>query len=114
MVKGKMYWIVNRTIGGGDDDLGALLMEKFLYALAHGEEVPERIVLMNSGVKLSCEGSPVLDDLQALVDRGVSVESCGTCLDYYKLTDKLKVGVAGAMPATVAETLGASDVVVVR
>lgn len=114
MAEGKVFWITSKTIGCGDEELGALLMEKFLHCLAGGEEAPERVILMNSGVKLACEGSVVLSDLQALVDRGVSVEACGTCLDYYKLTDKLAVGVAGAMPATAAEVMAATDVVVIR
>lgn len=111
---GKTFWITSKTIGKGDEELGALLMEKFLYALARGEEVPERVVLMNDGVKLACEGSAVIADLQALVDAGVSVEACGTCLDYYQLRDKLAVGVAGAMPNTVAEVVASDDVVVIR
>lgn len=111
---GKTFWITSQGIGNGDEELASLLMEKFLYALARGEEVPERVVLMNAGVKLACEGSNVIADLQALVDAGVSVEACGTCLDYYQLRDKLAVGVAGAMPNTVAEVVTSSDVVVIR
>ncbi len=110
----KLLWIANDTLGGGDPELGALLMEKYLYALARAEQVPARIILMNAGVKLACGGSPVIDDLKLLAERGVKLESCGTCLDFYKLRDRLCVGEAGTMPATVDATLGADDVVVLR
>ena len=110
----KLLWIVSDTLGGGDPELGSLLMEKYLYALARAERVPARIIFMNAGVKLACEGSTVIDDLKLLAERGVKIESCGTCLDFYKLRDKLCVGEAGTMPATVDATIGADDVVVLR
>ncbi len=110
----KLLWIVNETLGGGDPELGKLLMEKYLYALARAEQVPGHIILMNSGVKLACEGSTVAADLQLLADRGVKIESCGTCLDFYQLREKLVVGEAGTMPATVDATVVSDDVVVLR
>jgi intracellular sulfur oxidation DsrE/DsrF family protein len=66
---------------------------------------------MNSGVKLAVEGSESLDDLRALLDMGVDILVCGTCLDYFDLKDKLAVGeVSNAY--TIAETLlGAGNVV---
>ena len=58
----------------------------------------------NSGVKLTTEGSPCLDDLEKLQDNGVEIISCGTCLDYYGLKEKLKVGEISNM-YTIYETL---------
>lgn len=110
----KLLWITNETLGGGDPELGKLLMEKYLYALVRADEVPGCIILMNAGVRLACEGSTVAADLQLLADRGVKVESCGTCLDFYQLREKLVVGEAGTMPATVDATMAADDVVVLR
>ncbi len=110
----KLLWIVNETLGGGDPELGKLLMEKYLYALARAEQVPGHVVLMNSGVRLACEGSTVAADLQLLVDRGVKVESCGTCLDFYHLREALVVGEAGTMPAAVDAMMACDDVVVLR
>ena len=110
----KLLWIVNDTLGGGDPELGALLMEKYLYALARAEQVPARIILMNAGVKLACEGSPVVEDLKLLAERGGQIESCGTGRDYYQLGDQRGGAAAGTMPATVDATVGADDVVVLR
>jgi intracellular sulfur oxidation DsrE/DsrF family protein len=68
------------------------------------EPKPQVIVLMNNGVKLAVSDSPVLEDLQALADKGVEILICGTCLKYFDLTDKVAVGeISNAY--TIAETL---------
>ncbi|MGD1012586.1 MAG: sulfurtransferase-like selenium metabolism protein YedF [Acidimicrobiales bacterium] len=85
-------FLSSRTIGRGDDELGALLMRAFLYTLTESETVPRRVLLMNSGVMLAAEGSHHLENLRRLVDLGVEILACGTCLEYYKLTDHLAVG----------------------
>jgi selenium metabolism protein YedF len=79
-------------MGTGADELGKILMKSFIYTVKETAPFPENIVLYNSGVYLTCEGSPVLDDLKALAEQGVEIQSCGTCLDYYNLKDKLLVG----------------------
>ena len=81
-----------RTMGRGDDELGALLMRGFLYTLTESETLPQRVLLMNSGVTLAAEGSEHLQNLRRLVDLGVEILACGTCLEFYKLTDRLAVG----------------------
>ena len=50
------------------------------------------IIFMNSGVFLTTEGSEVLEILQGLSQEGVQILSCGTCLDFYGIKDKLAVG----------------------
>jgi len=82
----------SRTIGRGDDELGALLMRAFLYTLTESETPPQRVLLMNSGVTLAAEGSVHLENLRRLVDLGVEILACGACLEFYKLTDQLAVG----------------------
>jgi len=84
--------ITSDGIGTGDPDLAHLLMRGFLYTLAVGEVPPRRVILMNAGVRLAVEGSESLENLRKLADRGVEVASCGTCLDFYQLTDRLAVG----------------------
>lgn len=111
---GKVYWILNDRLGEGDPELGTLLMEKYLYSLARAEEQPEKIIFMNAGVNLTCEGSAVLDDIKLLAEKGVAISTCGTCLDFYKKRDQLAVGVAGNMDGAVASMLAADDVVILR
>jgi selenium metabolism protein YedF len=61
------------------------------------ETKPSRLILINSGVRLATEGSEVLETLRALSQKGIEILSCGTCLDFYGLKQKLKVGVVSNM-----------------
>ena len=84
--------IGSNVMGQGEEELGKILMKSFIYTVKETTPYPNNIVFYNSGVYLTCEGSPVLDDLAALIEEGVDIQSCGTCLDYYNLKDKLVVG----------------------
>lgn len=84
--------ITSDGIGRGDEDLARLLMRGFVYTLSVSEAPPRRIILMNGGVKLAVEGSESLENLRKLVERGVEVLACGTCLELFQLTDRLAAG----------------------
>jgi selenium metabolism protein YedF len=84
--------ITNRYFGQGDEELGRILMRSFLYTLTELNGRVKNIIFMNSGVFLTTEGSEVLEILQGLSQEGVEILSCGTCLDFYGLKDKLAVG----------------------
>ncbi|MCR4420293.1 MAG: sulfurtransferase-like selenium metabolism protein YedF [Clostridia bacterium] len=84
--------VTGAALGRGDEELGRVLMQSFLTTLAQSEHLPRKILLLNSGVRLACEGSPVLDSLLALESKGVEIVACGTCLDYYGLKESLCVG----------------------
>lgn len=84
--------ITSRYFGQGDEELGRILMRSFLYTLTELNGRVNNIIFMNSGVFLSTEGSEVLEILQGLSQEGVEILSCGTCLDFYGLKDKLAVG----------------------
>lgn len=109
----KRVLILTDTMGRGDDALGRVLIRNFIYSLARTEPRPAAVMLGNGGVRLACEGSDSLDDLRLLVEQGVGVAACGTCLDYLGLTDKLAVGVVGTMPGLVEAALGADDIVTI-
>ena len=79
-------------MGNGNDELGHTLMKGFLYALSQLEKLPEKILFYNGGVIWTTEGSDSLEDLKTMEEQGVEILSCGTCLNFYGLTDKLKVG----------------------
>ena len=91
-VRNTVVVLSSNRMGQGDDKLGKVLMKGVIYALTEVDELPSTILLYNSGVWLSVEGSDALQDLQLLESKGVQVLSCGTCLDYYGLTEKLGVG----------------------
>jgi selenium metabolism protein YedF len=80
------------TMGTGDDELGALLMRSFLKTQAQIDRKPDAVLFYNDGVKLCCEGSVLLDDLEALASAGVEIIACGTCLNFFQLADRLRVG----------------------
>jgi selenium metabolism protein YedF len=80
------------TMGSGDDELGGLLLRSFIKTQPELDTVPDAIIFYNSGVKLCCEGSLLLDDLRALEASGIEIIACGTCLNFFELSDRLEVG----------------------
>ncbi|HHW98345.1 MAG TPA: sulfurtransferase-like selenium metabolism protein YedF [Firmicutes bacterium] len=78
--------------GEGDPALGQVLMKSFFHALNESSVLPREIFFVNSAVRLTCQGSPVLAKLEELKEKGVQIFSCGTCLDFYHLNDKLAIG----------------------
>ena len=98
-------------LGVGDERLGEILMKAFLNTLWDYDPKPAKILFINSGVHLSAEGSEVLETLQLLEKDGVQIFSCGTCLEYYGIKDKLRVGMVTNMYDTVDSLLSASRVI---
>jgi len=86
------YLITSSLFGQGSPDLGQVLMKSLFVSLAGQEIPPAALIFVNTGVYLSTEGSPVLEQLQKMSAGGTTVLSCGTCLDYYKIKEKLAVG----------------------
>jgi selenium metabolism protein YedF len=93
--------IGRNTMGSGNDELGAILIKGFIYSLTELDRPPETMLFFNSGVKLTTEGSTALEDLKKLEEKGTVISSCGTCLDFYKLKDKLAAGSVTNMYAIV-------------
>jgi selenium metabolism protein YedF len=84
--------IASNKMGEGDEQLGFILMKGFIYALTEQDNLPQTVLLYNSGAKLSVEGSDSLGDLKILESQGVEILTCGTCLNYYNIAEKLSVG----------------------
>ena len=90
---GYAVFIGKDHLGEGEGELGYLLMKMFLYTLSQGDAVPASILFMNSGVKLPAgEEQQVIDSLNELIAKGTEVLVCGTCLNFYGLTEQLKAG----------------------
>ena len=90
--KGMVVVLSSNLMGHGDPELGKALMKGFVYALTQQDALPETVLLYNSGAHLSCEGSDNLEDLKSLESQGVEILTCGTCLNFYGLGEKLQVG----------------------
>jgi selenium metabolism protein YedF len=97
----KVFLITSDVMGRGEDELGGLLMANFLRLLGESSEKPATMVLLNSGVRLVCDGSNVLGHVRKLEEQGVEMLACTTCLEYFDLMDKLKVG----KPTTMAKSI---------
>jgi selenium metabolism protein YedF len=104
-------FMITRDKIGINDELGKILMEGFINTLPSATNKPRLIMFLNEGVRLTTEGSPVLQSLAKLAETGVEIRSCGTCLDYYGLKDKLQVGTITNMYDTV-EAITSGDVVI--
>lgn len=99
---------------GPAEELGAVLMKAFLNTLGETSALPEKLLFLNTGVLLTTEGSPVLDTLTELEARGVTVLSCGTCLEFLDRKDSLRVGSVSNMYETVETLLGPHKIVSLR
>jgi len=99
------------VMGRGSDELGGVLMKGFLYAVSQLETLPKAILFYNGGAHLTTEGSASLEDLRSMEAQGVEILTCGTCLNFYGLTDKLAVGKVTNMYSIVETLAGAEKVV---
>ena len=84
-------------MGEGDDDLGRLLMDNFIKAIKDLDALPSKMVFYNKGVALGTEDSPVIFHLKEIEKMGVTLLLCGTCIKFYSLEDKIKIGTVSNM-----------------
>lgn len=98
-------------MGFGSEELGRLLIQACLNAVKEVKPLPSTIVFYNGGAHLACEGSPVLATLEELEKRGVRLLVCGTCLEYYDLKAKRKVGTVSNM-YEIMQTLATAGTVI--
>ncbi len=106
----KVFLIQSEGLGRGDKQLGSMLMSNFFRLLGESEDKPSSLIFWNAGVRLACEGSPVLNRLKLLEEQGVELLSCATCLEHFELADKLAVGKPTNMMKSIQSMLS-SDIV---
>ncbi len=85
------------VIGAGERELGEALMKSFFFTLRESDDPPRYLLLMNSGVRLAVENEQVIEHLRQLAEQGTEILVCGTCLNYYGLTERLQVGTVSNM-----------------
>lgn len=86
------YVFGSNILGKGSEELGKILLKGFIYTLTETKPYPTFLIFLNSGVELTTEGSQCIEDLKILEKNDVKILSCGTCLDYFNIKDKLLVG----------------------
>jgi hypothetical protein len=84
-------------MGNGPEELQLMLAGKYLEMTLESGILPAQILFYTDGVRLACNGSPVLDSLKKLEAAGVELALCSTCLDFLGLRDQVEVGVVGGM-----------------
>jgi len=89
--------ITSDAMGQGNDELGRLLLRGFFHTLSQLDKLPDMIICYNSGVKMAVKDSEILEDLTQLTQAGVEILVCGTCLNYFNLTEQLGVGTISNM-----------------
>jgi selenium metabolism protein YedF len=110
--RGLTVAVGRETLGSGrDESLGKALMKSFLHSLTELDVPPEYVFFFNGGAFLTTEGSASLEDLKALADKGAIIATCGACLNFYNLADKLLVGAPTNMLAIAGTMAQAAKVI---
>jgi selenium metabolism protein YedF len=103
--------IASDKMGDGSEELGKILMKGFIYTLTEMEEVPSTVLFYNSGAKITVAGSESLEDIEVLMERGSEILTCGTCLNYYGIQDKLAIGEISNMYTIIERQKNATKVI---
>lgn len=103
--------ISSDRMGSGNDELGKVLIKGFIFAITQLDKLPKTMLFYNGGATLTAEGSDSLEDLKTLEEQGVEILTCGTCLNYYGLSEKLQVGTVTNMYAIVEKMAGADKII---
>lgn len=110
---GQVIFIRSDTLGRGDDELGYNLMMNFLHQLGEAEPAPGFVILMNAGAKLAVEGSEVIESLNRLESKGTRILVCTTCMNFFEIKDRQRVGKASNMQEITQTLLQAPKVITV-
>lgn len=108
-IENKVILISSEFMGRGPEELGKILIKGFIYTLTELKPYPKSILFINSGVKLTTDNIETVENLKILESEGVEILSCGTCLDYLNVKDKLQVGKVSNMYDIVEKLKEASN-----
>ena len=111
MHRNTLIQVTQNGMGSDSEELGLKLASNYFKLLNAENRLPKIIVFYNAGVKLICEDSLALEALKNLEEKGVRMLACKTCLDYFNLLDKIKVGSIGSMPDIITLQAGADKVI---
>jgi len=103
--------ISTEALGNGNEELGKILMNNYIYTISEEKPHPKSIFLLNEAVKLATVNESTIECFKNLKSKGTEILSCGTCLDYYNLKESLKVGQVGNM-ITIVEKMNNSNKVI--
>ena len=105
--------VTNNGMGRADEKLQLLLFNKYVELLLQNKNLPAAFCFYTDAVKLTCEGSSVIEQLRLLESRGVRLIICSTCLNYFNLNDKVQVGIVGGMGDIIEAQMKAEKVITI-
>ena len=103
--------ISRNSMGAGAEELGKILIKGFIYSLTELPKPPKFVVFLNSGAYLTSQGANTIDDLKKLEEKGTKILTCGTCVNYYGIQDKLAVGTITDMYDITAKMASAGNII---
>jgi intracellular sulfur oxidation DsrE/DsrF family protein len=103
--------ITKDGMGSADAALQHKLLDIYLKLLMENDSLPAAICFYTDGVRLVVEGSPFLERLSQIEQRGVRLIICSTCLNYFGLSEKVRVGIVGGMADILEAQITASKVI---
>ena len=87
-----LVYLFDSDFIGTNRELGKVLVNGFLNAIPSLPKRKSKIIVISNGVKLVTSGSYVLDTLKKFEQMGFTILICGTCLDFFKIREKVEVG----------------------
>lgn len=105
--------VSNAGLGTGDEELGHKLMGLFLTKLRMQDSLPDAVIFYNEAVRLLSKGSPFRGSMEGLIEAGVDLMACGTCLKHFGMDEDEIVGRVTGMSEVVGNLLKASSVITV-
>ncbi|MDR0885024.1 MAG: sulfurtransferase-like selenium metabolism protein YedF [Clostridiales Family XIII bacterium] len=110
---GAVVLITANHLGEGAEELGKMLIKGFIFSLTEQSPLPQSVLFLNGGAHLTTQGANTVPDLQTLEEMGVEILTCGTCANYYNLSDSLAVGAITDMMGIVNRLTKASKVITI-
>lgn len=103
--------VTSEGMGSGNQELGQKLITNYFKLIIADNRLPKIIVFYNSGVKLICKGSPILESLKILEEKNVKLIACKTCLDFFGITNLTEAGTIGSMTDIITLQYDADNVI---
>jgi intracellular sulfur oxidation DsrE/DsrF family protein len=103
--------LTNDGLGHAPEELRQKVVVTYLRLLLENATLPGAIAFYTRGVHLVAEGSPALEVLAELEAKGVRLIVCKTCVEWFGLADRLRVGIVGGMGDIVSAQAMAAKVI---
>lgn len=112
-MKSTVILFTSNGMSNAPEELSQTLVKNYLSLLKEEKKLPAALLFYGEGVKLVCESSQVLDSLTCLEEKGIHLIACKTCLNYFGITDRIKVGRIGTMADILTLQMEAGKVITV-